>query len=129
MANNRLIGNIGEDIACTWLARRDFLIIDRNYNKKWGEIDIIAAKDGMLQFVEVKSITVKSSGTKGTERGHRPEENVHNFKVRRLKRVIQTYLLEKRHGLDVEFKFHVIVVSMNSQTRRASVKLLENIIL
>jgi len=124
--SNIKIGVIGEDIACTWLQKRNFLIVDRNYNRKWGEIDIVAAKDKILQFVEVKSITVKNSLDK---QGQRPEENVHELKVRRLKRVIQTYLLEKRHGLAAEFKFHIMVVRMNSATRRASVEFLEDIIL
>ncbi|MDP3962444.1 MAG: YraN family protein [bacterium] len=126
MAYNRLIGNVGEDIACEWLKKHNFLIIERNYNKKWGEIDIIATKDKILQFIEVKSVTIK-----GVQdgKGHRPEENVHETKVRRLKRVIQTYLLERRYGLDTEFIFHVLLVHMNQSTRRAKVIMLENIIL
>ncbi len=62
-------------------------------------------------------------------KGHRPEENVHETKVRRLKRAIQTYLLERKHGLEAEFKFHVLTVQMNQITRRAKVVLMENIIL
>ena len=122
MANNRLIGNMGEDIACTWLGKHGFLIIERNYLKKWGEIDIIAAKDKIIHFIEVKSIT-------GDTNGHRHEENVHEMKTRRLKRVIQTYLVERKYGLDAEFKFHIVTVIMNSGTHRARVNLLENIIL
>jgi putative endonuclease len=122
MAHNRLIGNKGEDIACEWLKKRNFLIIDRNYLKKWGEIDIVATKDKIIHFVEVKSVT-------GTGSGYRPEENVHEMKTRRLKRVIQSYLLERKYGLDAEFKFHVITVYMNNTTKRASVNFLENIIL
>ena len=126
METTREIGNIGEEIACKWLTQRDFLVVQRNYNKKWGEIDIIAIKQGVIQFFEVKSITVKS---REGDRDRSPAENVHEPKVRRLKRVIQTYLLEKKYGLDAEFKFHVILVYMNSLTRRARVEFLENIIL
>lgn len=126
METTREIGNIGEEIACKWLLQRDFLIVERNYNKKWGEIDIVASKQGIIQFFEVKSVTVRK-GDK--DKGRSPAENVHEPKVRRLRRVIQTYLLEKRLGLDAEFKFHVILVYMNSGTRRARVEFLENIIL
>lgn len=126
MAYNRLIGNVGEDIACIWLKKHDFLVVERNYSRKWGEIDIIAAKDKILQFIEMKSVTVK--GVQDVE-GHRPEENVHEAKVRRLKRAIQTYLLERKYVLDAEFKFHVLTVHMNQSTRRAKVVLMENIIL
>ena len=120
------MGDIGEDIACKWLTNHGYLVVERNYLKKWGELDIIATKDRMIHFVEVKSIVLKE-GRSLT--GHRPEENVHELKIRRLKRVIQSYLLEKHHGVEVSFEFHVLVVSMNPLTRRARVKHLENIIL
>ena len=126
MAYNRLIGNWGEDIACTYLKRHNFLIIDRNYNKKWGEIDIVASKNNIIHFIEVKSKTVNDNIS---DKNYRPEENVHEMKVRRLKRVIQTYLLDKKHGLDSEFKFHIISVYMNQNTRKARVSFMENVIL
>jgi putative endonuclease len=122
MAYNRLIGNVGEDIACEWLKKRGFLILDRNYNKKWGELDIVVIKDKILQFIEVKSLT-------DTNSGYRAEENVHDLKVKRLKRTIQTYMLEKKYGLEKPFLFHIMVVNMNKLTRRAKVQFMENIIL
>ena len=125
MWTTREIGITGEDIACKWLENHGYFVIERNYLKKWGELDIIASKDNVLQFVEVKSVTKDHSSF----RNHRPEENVHNLKVRRLRRTIETYLLEKRYGLDVLFKFHVLTVEMNQKTRRAHVNFLENIVL
>jgi len=44
----QIIGNLGEDIGCKFLVKRGFLIKDRNYRKKWGELDIIAEKDNLL---------------------------------------------------------------------------------
>jgi putative endonuclease len=124
--NTRQIGNLGEDIACTWLKKQGYLIVERNYLKKWGEIDIVAAKDKIVHFIEVKSVFVQESNRKGERR---PEENVHELKVRRLKRVIQSYLLERKLGLAAEFKFHILTVHMNSVTHRARVNFLENIVL
>ena len=98
--------------------------MERNYLKKWGEIDIVAVKDDVLHFVEVKSVIRTKSPS-----GHRPEENVHELKVRRLKRTIATYFAEKHCGIDTKFQFHVITVVMNTQNRRAHVNFLENIIL
>jgi Holliday junction resolvase-like predicted endonuclease len=91
----------------------------------WGEIDIVASKNGVIHFIEVKSVMRKRSET----RDYYPEENVHVLKQRRLRRVIQTYLLEKRIGLGAEFLFHVVVVYMDMKTRRASVSFIENVIL
>jgi putative endonuclease len=125
-------GNIGEDIACKFLIKKGFAIIERNYLKKWGEIDIVAKKKNIFHFIEVKSVEVKNAATCADNvpnNSFRPEENVHVLKQRRLRRVIQTYLLERGHGLDVEFFFHVVVVRMNTETRRAKVSLIENVIL
>jgi putative endonuclease len=125
MLNSREKGNIGEGIACTFLMKRGFDIVEKNYLKKWGEIDIIARKNGVINFIEVKSVMGKKSDLKD----FRPEENVHVLKQRRLRRVIQSYLLERGYGLGAEFLFHVIVVYMDEQTRRASVSFIENVIL
>ena len=42
------VGRIGEDIACKFLMKHGFEVADRNYLRKWGEIDIIAKKRGVL---------------------------------------------------------------------------------
>ncbi len=54
MAYNRLIGNMGRILPARWLKKHDFLVVERNYSRKWGEIDIIATKDKILQFIEVR---------------------------------------------------------------------------
>ena len=121
--NNREKGNRGEDVACFYLKKHGFLIQERNYLRKWGEIDIIAVKDKILHFVEVKSVVNKGNI------GHRPEENVHELKLRKLRRVIQSYLSDHHYGVDAEFKFHVITVVYDQLKDKFSVKMLENIIL
>ncbi len=56
------LGNFGEAIAGDYLAEKNYKIITRNYRCRYGEIDIIAEKDGVLVFVEVKTRTNKSFG-------------------------------------------------------------------
>jgi putative endonuclease len=123
-SNNRKIGDKGEDIACFYLEKHGFLIQERNHLRKWGEIDIIAVKDGILHFIEVKSVIDKGNTT-----GYRPEENVHSLKQRKLRRVIQTYLNEHKYNNDADFKFHVITVMINPMTGKSKVKMFNNIIL
>jgi len=122
----RGIGNIGEGVACKFIEKRGFRIIERNYWKKWGELDIVAEKGNTLHFFEVKSITASI----GSERSsHSPEENVHELKLKRLRRTIETYLEERGRGLECEFSFHVLCVVLNMKSRRASVRWLRDIIL
>src|SRR3989344_3727604 len=51
------IGQMGEDFACKYLEKNGYKIIERNYLKKWGELDIIAKKRGKIHFIEVKSVS------------------------------------------------------------------------
>lgn len=121
------VGDRGEDIACIFLKNKGFTVTERNYRKVWGEIDIIAKKDGISHFFEVKSIVVFD--LRHAEAFRRPEENVHGLKVRHIRRMVETYLEEKEGRLDVEFQFHVLCVFMSDKKQAASVKWIENMIL
>jgi len=55
MKNTKQIGDYGEDIACDFLKKSyGYQIIDRNWKNKYCEIDIIAEKNKVIYFVEVK---------------------------------------------------------------------------
>lgn len=146
--NTRILGNKGEDIACRYLRGKGFTIVARNYLKKWGELDIVAErfedkkgksrqqkdlKMRVVHFFEVKSILVDFHGEnksgKGGSADHRPEDNVHGLKTKRLRRMIETYLEEEVGDMSQEFQFHVLCVYMDAYSRRASVKWLKNIII
>lgn len=43
-SNSQKIGELGENVACKFLMKHGFTILERNYTKKWGEIDVIALK-------------------------------------------------------------------------------------
>lgn len=57
LTHKQKIGQIGENIATKHLKKLGFKILDRNYRKKCGEIDIVAKKGDILHFVEVKSVS------------------------------------------------------------------------
>ncbi|MEK7609929.1 MAG: YraN family protein [Patescibacteria group bacterium] len=124
--HKRAKGNKGEDVACKFIEKNGFEIIDRNYQKKWGELDIVATKNGVINFFEVKSVTVDFSLNSNS---HKPEDNIDGWKVKHLRRIIESYLEEKGGGLGVEFSFHVICVFLDMNTRRARVKWIKNLIL
>lgn len=116
------IGNLGENMACRFLVKQGFKVLDRNYNKKWGEIDIVAEKEGVLRFIEVKTVV-----SCVTDR-YRPEENVHYQKIKRLSRVIHTYLLEKKVSYETEWQIDVVAVFLNLENKKAKFRFTENII-
>lgn len=108
-------------MACEFLKQKGYKILDRNYRKKWGEIDIVAKKDDIIHFVEVKSVSRVT--------GYLPEENIHPWKRKRLGRAIQTYLLEKKISEDLEWQTDSLAVFLDFKTRKAKFRFLENIIL
>ena len=54
MPSRREIGNAGEDAVCGFLKNNGYTVLARNYTVRGGEIDIIAEKNGVIAFVEVK---------------------------------------------------------------------------
>lgn len=87
---SRKIGEAYENKACEFLITRGFEIIERNFYSRFGEIDIIAKKDGVLHFVEVKG------GAK-----FNPIYAITPAKLSKITQTIQYYLLCNR--LDVSF--------------------------
>jgi len=128
------IGALGEDIASKFLINKGYTLIERNYRKKFGEIDVIVRKAGKVHFVEVK--TVSRDDLKDfvpekleTKDSYRPEDNIHPWKLKRLSRAIQVYLLEKGIGENVDWQFDVVAVLLDEKNKIARVKFLEDIIL
>ncbi len=115
-------GELGENIACKYLENKGFKIIERNFTRKWGEIDIVAQKK-KLHLIEVKSV----SNPEGL--GYRPEENLTYSKQLKLKRTLQTYLNARSVSPETVWQFDLMLIYINKEAKRAKVKVLANIIL
>lgn len=135
------IGEIGESLACRFLEGKGYKIIGRNYLKPYGEIDIIAQNRKETVFIEVKSVTrqflahYRLDGSESAaenvsyETGsYRPEENLHPWKLKRLTRAINSYLVENRIA-EGEWRFDVVIVYLNTESKQAKIEHLEGIIL
>jgi putative endonuclease len=108
----RQFGNTAEDLAVRFLEEAGFRIVERNYYaRKLGEIDIVAVKEGVLHFVEVKSAS----------RDFDPVYNLTPGKLRRVVNSAHYYLKEK--NLDLPFCIDALIV------RRGEVELIENVTL
>jgi len=142
--HNQNIGKIGEETACKFLMKRGYQIVLRNYWKKWGEIDIVAKKDCAIHFVEVKTVSrdlafvlnkdfVSCETKKGVKHetldSYRPEDNIHPWKLKRLSRAIQTYLIENNISEDDKWQFDAITVFLDIKNKTAKVDYIKDIIL
>ncbi len=123
-------GEIGENIATKFLVKHGFSILERNYTKKWGEIDIVAEKDDKLYFIEVKSVSRETLNyvNRETLDAYHPEDNMHPWKLKRLSRVIQTYLLSKNPD-DKDWQVDLLVVFLSLKDKNAKIKVVKDIIL
>ena len=129
-SNSQKVGKLGEDVASMFLMKHKFSILERNYTRKWGEIDIVAKKDEKLYFFEVKSVSCETLPDFSDENPFikRPEENMHPWKMKRLSRVVQTYLIHYKIG-NTPWQFDLLLVYLDVNNKIARVKRMENIIL
>lgn len=107
-------GREAEDFACAFLENNGYKIIERNFNTRFGEIDIIAQKGGILHFVEVKSGT-----------GFEPIYNISKDKLTKLTKTLNIYLSQNRTRLD--YCLSAMILSKESKENTFSVNWIENI--
>jgi putative endonuclease len=91
------LGKQGEEIACGYLVGKGYKILERNFKKSWGELDIVAlAPDKTLVFVEVKTSSQSSD--------FKPEEQMTLAKIEKFKKIATFYansnpeLIEDKKG-------------------------------
>ncbi len=131
-SQNSTTGKLGEDIAIKYLEKHEYKILDRNYRKPWGEIDIIASENiGKNQFLarqsqELVFIEVK---TQNQEFEWRPEENITRHKKRQLSRIVTTYLKSNKIPEDQNWRVDVLAITLDFKTKNAQIEHIENITL
>lgn len=100
MATHNELGKSGENAAAAYLEKKGYVIRHRNWRKGHFELDIVAAKDGELIVVEVK--------TRSNTEFARPEDAVTLPKIRRTVRAADAYI--KIFQLDSPVRFDIITV-------------------
>jgi putative endonuclease len=129
------IGEIGEKLAVMFLMKHGFQVLETNYTKKCGEIDIVAQKGRDLHFIEVKSVSRVLPAQAGTlddvsseTSGFRPEENMHPKKVERFVRTVDYYLMEKNIPDTIEYQVDLALVYIDPIKRAGKVVLMEQVV-
>lgn len=96
-------GRVAEDGAERFLTRQGLRVIDRNFRRRFGEIDLIAREDDVLVFVEVR---------KRSHRGFADgAESITPRKRQRLLRTAEAYLQQRRWPGPVRFDVIVLDAS------------------
>jgi putative endonuclease len=110
-------GRRGEVLATEFLVEQRYIIVEKNYRKPYGEIDIIARDGDTLVFIEVKT---RQSTVFGT-----PFEAVDQRKQRQISRVAQEYLQVHAY-FDMPARFDVIGVRLDRENRLVGIEHLKN---
>jgi len=108
--NTKTKGNLAEDKACKYLIDKGFKILNRNFYFKGGEIDIIAFKNHVIHFIEVKSGS-----------GFEPIFNITPAKITRIIKGANIYMQKNR--LNKAFCIDAIII------KETSIEHLENLTL
>lgn len=124
------IGRLGENLVVKHLENLGFKILNRNYWKPCGEIDIVVSKRNCTHFVEVKTVTRSIGGVnRETLDEYEPADNMHSWKQKRLARVIQVYLREKGIGEDSDWQVDLFSVYIDRDGKLLKIDCLEDVIL
>ena len=99
--NNKAKGDLGENIAVRELKKEGFDIIERNYRKSCGEIDIIASDNDTIVFIEVKLRTTVNNGF--------PSEAVNLKKQMKIIKTAKKYIFDNKL-YNRNFRFDVVEI-------------------
>ena len=108
---------LGEDLACEYLKKIGFKILERNYRKTYGEIDVVAIDNDVLTFIEVKTRTSDQFGT--------PLESITYWKLKSLIKTAQFYKMTHKN-LPEALRIDAVSVILNGSEVQ-SVELTRNI--
>ena len=95
MAQHNLTGNTGEALAVEYLSEQGYKIMHQNWRHSHWEVDIIAEKDGILHFIEVKTRLTKKFG--------HPEDGVDKKKIQNLINAAEEYLYQNPQWIRIQF--------------------------
>ena len=113
------LGKIGEDIAEKYLLENNYKIIDRNFECRQGEIDIVANdySKNELVFIEVKTRTNKNYGN--------PSEAVNKNKQKHIYKSAEYYVY-KYNLYHRSIRFDIIEININFEEKKIIINQIKN---
>ncbi|MBU3964158.1 YraN family protein [Patescibacteria group bacterium] len=124
MPNSKEIGEIGEEIARRYLEEKGYKILTKNFFKtanglKIGEIDIVAQKQGVIIFFEVKTL---SNGTRFA-----PESKINFQKQGKISKIAQIWLDENSVPQESLWQIDALAIVLDFCSRKARISHFQNI--
>lgn len=106
-SSRKKLGSWGEKLACRWLSKNGYKILERNFSSALGEIDIIAQDENYICFIEVKTRSFNNFGT--------PFESINHFKKKKLQKLALSFL--RARGLNPStqnIRFDVVGIDLQA---------------
>lgn len=103
--NKREVGLRYEQKAAEFLEKQGYIILDRNFRCRLGEIDLIGRSDGYLCFIEVKYRSGSGHGF--------PSEAVDSRKIKKIVRTALTYMHFNKFPADTPCRFDIVEILNN----------------
>jgi len=122
------IGNLGEKIAQKYLRDRGYRILDENFHfripgsPQRAEIDIVAKKDDIVSFIEVKTLHNAE-----WSRIISPEEKVDFFKRKKIVKAAEFWLIKNKMSLDSKWDLRVLSIRLDDVSGKAKIRYLKNL--
>ncbi|MCX6702357.1 MAG: YraN family protein [Candidatus Wolfebacteria bacterium] len=122
------LGNYGETLACEYLIGKGYKILERNYRKPWGELDIVArAPDKTLIFVEVKTMTVSNHNDDNDYDNMKPEDQMSRQKILKTQKAAQLYAGHYPEKIDEKRGWRIDLIALTTNGKNYEIKHYENI--
>ena len=86
------IGSLGESLACEYLKRHGFKVLERNVARKTGELDVVAQNGDTVHIVEVKTVVCKDFPSEKSLDSYDPADNLHPYKLKKVARTGEWYV-------------------------------------
>ncbi len=119
-SQKRKFGDVGEKIAERYLTSKGYIFVEKNYQKPWGEIDLVFKRGELIVFVEVKTRDLKNV------EHYLAEYSVNYLKIKKLQKICETYLMERKCLHDQKWQIDVISVAIDKIRKKAKIKHIEN---
>ncbi|PWK12744.1 YraN family protein [Tumebacillus permanentifrigoris] len=109
--HRKQLGDFGEQVAADYLLQHGYTILDRNWRRRGGELDLVVQIGQALVFVEVRTRSTRTHGT--------AEESVDGRKQRQVRKIAAQYLSEMAPSTYFrELRFDVVTVYVERSTQR-----------